>query len=442
MIIHGVDYCHSQFVCHRDLKPENILLDSEKRLKIADLGMASIVRTGKLLATSCGSPHYASPEVVMGKEYDGRLADVWSCGVILYALVSGKLPFDDENIRVLLRKVKEGQFVMPPFLHRDIRDLISRMLVVDPTKRITISQIKQHQWFTSNHNPVLTAPCTTLEDSCEPIPATLVDAEVVATLESLGLGTASEVSEQLIGTAPSQARMFYRILVYQKDHPPSEVYERIVRSQGRARAMSTSVDIDSTTIGSLSLTMPERTVVLPHPATHRPPSGGRERSCSVGGPKMPAVNLPRVTPTGTEAQPSAHARPTTPSSPSPLRQGTTDAAAAACTLPLVLAGTPHTSPPPIEPLEESPSGSHSRRKKSLSGSSKHLVISPKGSGPVSPLTSPPAARRRAPSDADEFPTGGTSPARRTFWASIFKRPDKPSSAAAKPHASDLGVHSS
>jgi len=149
-IIFGLDYCHSYLICHRDLKPENLLLDENKNIKIADFGMASLMRKGNLLSTSCGSPHYASPEVVQGVKYEGTSADIWSCGVILYALLTGKLPFDDDNIRRLLSKVKSGIFSMPPFLHKDIKDLLWKMLVVDPSKRITMQEIKQNIWFNSN----------------------------------------------------------------------------------------------------------------------------------------------------------------------------------------------------------------------------------------------------------------------------------------------------
>lgn len=95
------------------------------------------------------SPHYASPEVVQGITYDGEKADIWSCGVILYALVSGKLPFDNENIRVLLGKVKTGVFTMPAFLPKDVQDLIAKMLVVDPKKRISMEGIRNHPWYNS-----------------------------------------------------------------------------------------------------------------------------------------------------------------------------------------------------------------------------------------------------------------------------------------------------
>ncbi|KAI8071318.1 kinase-like domain-containing protein [Gongronella butleri] len=108
-IIFGVDFCHRHLICHRDLKPENLLLDSECNIKIADFGMASLQPSGAFLETSCGSPHYASPEVVTGIRYNGIASDIWSCGVILYALLCGHLPFDDNDIRELLKKMEQLQ---------------------------------------------------------------------------------------------------------------------------------------------------------------------------------------------------------------------------------------------------------------------------------------------------------------------------------------------
>jgi len=111
--------------------------------------MASFISEGKFLETSCGSPHYASPEVIKGDKYDGMEADVWSIGVILFALVSGRLPFDEKskNLSKLLEKVKSGIFEMPENLSDDLKELISKMLTVDPNKRITIRDIKKHEWF-------------------------------------------------------------------------------------------------------------------------------------------------------------------------------------------------------------------------------------------------------------------------------------------------------
>lgn len=127
--------------CILDLKPENLLLSKSstcKNIKVADFGMAAYTDPTALLSTSCGSPHYASPEVVEGKSYKGNVSDIWSCGVILYALLVGRLPFDHENIRILLEKVKMATYDTPKDVPAAARDLISRMLEKDVTKRITV----------------------------------------------------------------------------------------------------------------------------------------------------------------------------------------------------------------------------------------------------------------------------------------------------------------
>jgi len=149
-IISGVEYCHRNMVVHRDLKPENLLLDSSMAVKIADFGLSNVMRDGHFLKTSCGSPNYAAPEVISGKLYAGPEVDVWSCGVILYALLCGSLPFDDENIPNLFKKIKGGIYNLPSHLSPGARDLIPRMLLVDPLKRITIPEVRQHPWFTVN----------------------------------------------------------------------------------------------------------------------------------------------------------------------------------------------------------------------------------------------------------------------------------------------------
>ncbi|KAE8724842.1 SNF1-related protein kinase catalytic subunit alpha KIN11 [Hibiscus syriacus] len=157
-IISGVEYCHRNMVVHRDLKPENLLLDSKCNVKIADFGLSNIMRDGHFLKTSCGSPNYAAPEVISGKLYAGPEVDVWSCGVILYALLCGTLPFDDENIPNLFKKIKGGIYTLPSHLSPGARDLIPRMLVVDPMKRMTIPEIRLHPWFQAHLPRYLAVP--------------------------------------------------------------------------------------------------------------------------------------------------------------------------------------------------------------------------------------------------------------------------------------------
>mmetsp|Transcript_14840 Transcript_14840/g.58208 ORF Transcript_14840/g.58208 Transcript_14840/m.58208 type:complete len:516 (-) Transcript_14840:70-1617(-) len=147
-ILYGVDYCHRQRVVHRDLKPENLLLDSKNNVKIADFGLSNLMRDGDLLKTSCGSPNYAAPEVISGQLYAGAEVDIWSCGVILFALLCARLPFDDEYIPDLFKKIRTGAYSMPAHLSQECKQLIASMLVVDPLKRSTISEIRSHPWVT------------------------------------------------------------------------------------------------------------------------------------------------------------------------------------------------------------------------------------------------------------------------------------------------------
>jgi hypothetical protein len=130
------------------LQPENLLLSSSTNaLKIADFGLSNLIQDGEFLQTSCGSPNYAAPEVIDGKYYSGEEIDVWSSGVILYALLTARLPFDDDYIPHLFSKIKRGKYKMPQFLSGPCQNLIQQMLNVDPLKRITIPEIKQHPWF-------------------------------------------------------------------------------------------------------------------------------------------------------------------------------------------------------------------------------------------------------------------------------------------------------
>ncbi|XBW35562.1 hypothetical protein QEN19_001137 [Hanseniaspora menglaensis] len=146
-IISAIEYCHRLKIVHRDLKPENLLLDEKLNVKIADFGLSNIMQDGNFLKTSCGSPNYASPEVISGKLYAGPEVDVWSCGVILYVMLCRRLPFDDESIPVLFKNISNGVYTLPPFLSEGAVDLIKKMLIVNPLNRITIDEIFEHEWF-------------------------------------------------------------------------------------------------------------------------------------------------------------------------------------------------------------------------------------------------------------------------------------------------------
>ncbi|KKZ66814.1 hypothetical protein EMCG_07503 [[Emmonsia] crescens] len=157
-IICAVEYCHRHKIVHRDLKPENLLIDRERNVKIADFGLSNIMTDGNFLKTSCGSPNYAAPEVISGKLYAGPEVDVWSCGVILYVLLVGKLPFDDDYIPALFKKIAAGNFHMPSYISTGAARLIRAMLQVHPVQRITIPEIRQDPWFLKNLPKYLQPP--------------------------------------------------------------------------------------------------------------------------------------------------------------------------------------------------------------------------------------------------------------------------------------------
>uniref|UniRef100_A0A672PMU1 Serine/threonine-protein kinase BRSK2-like n=1 Tax=Sinocyclocheilus grahami TaxID=75366 RepID=A0A672PMU1_SINGR len=211
-IISALDFCHSHSICHRDLKPENLLLDERNNIRIADFGMASLQVGDRLLETSCGSPHYACPEVIRGEKYDGRRADVWSCGVILFALLVGALPFDHDNLRQLLEKVKSGVFHMPHFIPPDCQALLRGMIEVNPEKRLTLT---------------LVCPCPE-----QPPPRrmcmgrimslTELDPDVLDSMYSLGcFRDRVKLAQDLQCEDDNQEKMIYYLLLDRKERYPS-----------------------------------------------------------------------------------------------------------------------------------------------------------------------------------------------------------------------------
>lgn len=149
-LISAVDFCHSRNVCHRDLKPENLLLDENENLKVTDFGLSAFAdckRQDGLLHTTCGTPAYVAPEVINRKGYDGAKADIWSCGVILFVLMAGYLPFHDSNIMELYKKIAKAEFKFPNWFPSDVRRLITKILDPNPNTRISIAKIMEHSWF-------------------------------------------------------------------------------------------------------------------------------------------------------------------------------------------------------------------------------------------------------------------------------------------------------
>ncbi|BAF22550.1 cBL-interacting protein kinase 2 [Oryza sativa Japonica Group] len=149
-LICAVDFCHSRGVYHRDLKPENLLLDENSNLKVSDFGLSALAdckRQDGLLHTTCGTPAYVAPEVINRRGYDGAKADIWSCGVILFVLLAGYLPFHDKNLMDMYKKIGKAEFKCPSWFNTDVRRLLLRILDPNPSTRISMDKIMENPWF-------------------------------------------------------------------------------------------------------------------------------------------------------------------------------------------------------------------------------------------------------------------------------------------------------
>ncbi|XP_065130188.1 serine/threonine-protein kinase BRSK1 isoform X4 [Paramisgurnus dabryanus] len=336
-IISALDFCHSHSICHRDLKPENLLLDEKNNIRIADFGMASLQVGDSLLETSCGSPHYACPEVIRGEKYDGRRADVWSCGVILFALLVGALPFDHDNLRQLLEKVKSGVFHMPHFIPPDCQALLRGMIEVNPEKRLTLEEIQKHPWYQGGRNePCPEQPPPRRVCVKRILSLTDLDPDVLESMHSLGcFRDRVKLTRDLQCEEENQEKLIYYLLLDRKERYPSYEDEHLpprndvdpprkrvdspmLTRHGRCRPERKSLEVLSVTEQG-SPTPPRRALdTSAHSQRSRSVSGASTglSSSPLSSPRVTPQGSPLPTPLGTPVHHPQHPPPTPPSSSS------------------------------------------------------------------------------------------------------------------------------
>ncbi|GKU00063.1 unnamed protein product [Fusarium langsethiae] len=237
-IISAISYCHSFNICHRDLKPENILISADLKIKIADFGMAALHQTDThQLVTACGSPHYAAPELLKNRQYRGDKADIWSMGVILFAMLTATLPFDDPDLRVMMARTKKGQYEMPSFLSPEAEDLIRRMLQVNPDRRITLKEIWRHPLvkkyaYLDDLDDLNSQPPDIRKGfQYTPVPIKDVDSQLVRQLRSMWhMFSESDLKLKLTCDEPNDQKAFYWLLYHYREQQLEDFKPEIAHS--------------------------------------------------------------------------------------------------------------------------------------------------------------------------------------------------------------------
>ena len=215
-IISGIEYLHKIKYVHRDIKPENLLINEEtKELKIVDFGLSNIYTNPNkhLLSSACGSPSYAAPEMLNGEKYRAPPVDIWSSGIVLYAMICGYLPFEDEDNEALYDKICRGKFVIPNHVTENARDLLNKILVTDPKKRLTIYQIKHHPWFSlyNDKGKLMVSEGLILSKTVEPI-----DEEVVSSMSKTFNLPEEKIRISILSNKHNDITTIYYLLLHQK----------------------------------------------------------------------------------------------------------------------------------------------------------------------------------------------------------------------------------
>ncbi|KAJ8511643.1 hypothetical protein OPV22_002077 [Ensete ventricosum] len=238
-LIDAVSYCHDKGVYHRDLKPENVLVDTKGNIKISDFGLSALPRhlgNDGLLHTTCGSPNYIAPEILSNRGYDGARSDIWSCGVILYVILTGYLPFDDRNLAVLYQKIVRGDTKIPRWLSPGAQNILRRILDPNPITRMNVGGIKADDWFKQDYAPVFPKDDDDDDDDGDDSSGDSLPVKERNVWDEKGASPTHINAFQLIGMASSlDLSGFFetedvseRKIRFTSDHSPKELFEKIV----------------------------------------------------------------------------------------------------------------------------------------------------------------------------------------------------------------------
>jgi len=210
-IISGLEYLHQCGIAHRDFKPENIILTNNNQLlKIIDFGLSNTYKDGQLLKTGCGSPCYVPPEMIKEEKYNGALTDIWSAGVILYLMLCGNLPFYDDDNEILYEKILSGKYLTPDHLSEDAKDILKKILEIDPKKRINFEGIKAHPWFSLIDKRYLMHKGVNINIDIVPI-----DEEIIGKMESMGFNKV-EIRYNILKNYHNKITTVYDLLLKKK----------------------------------------------------------------------------------------------------------------------------------------------------------------------------------------------------------------------------------
>ena len=210
-IISGLEYIHQCGIAHRDFKPENILLTNENTvLKIIDFGLSNSYKNNQLLKTACGSPCYAPPEMILEQNYNGAKSDIWSSGIILYLMLCGKLPFFHEENEVMYQQIISGVFELPNYLSDNAKDILKKILNIDPKKRFNFEEIKAHPWFNIIDKNYMMHKGININEDIIPI-----DEEIIKNMENIGFNK-MEIRYSLIKNFHNKVTTVYDLLLKKK----------------------------------------------------------------------------------------------------------------------------------------------------------------------------------------------------------------------------------